>query len=151
MANWCSNIIHLYGTRRDEVRNLFQTLEGAEQGETFDFIKDAERYFFNVEVDEETIRFETKWAPPLIEMMQVCSNYGITCEIYYEECGMGLYGYYKIQDRVVNHIYLTEDDLQHLTYDDDGEAYWHGEPLESEWDLKDDLLAEKIKNYYNND
>lgn len=150
MANWCTNYIYLYGTRRDEVRNLFQTLEGAEQGETFDFIKDVERYFFNVDVDESSIRFETKWSPPIMEMTKVCNNYGITCEIYYEEWGVRLYGYCRIQEGKVVKINLTEEDLKGLTYDDDGEAYWHGEPLESEWELLDDLLAEKIQHHYDN-
>lgn len=144
MANWCSNIVTFYGSRVNEVLNEFKNIEGKEEGHTFDYINNPHRYFFHAWVDGDNVIMETKWSPPIEEITQICKNYGLTCRIYYEELGNELYGCYK-WDGKEGHIWDVEpSDLTPLTYDDNGDPYWNGDPIDSIYDKYESILEEKM-------
>jgi hypothetical protein len=144
MANWCSNIITFYGSRRDEVLNEFKSIEGKEEGHTFDYITNNHHYFFSVWIEGDEVVMETKWSPPIEEITEICKNYDVTCEMYYEELGNMIYGCYKWNGKEGFYWDIEEIDIRDLTFDDDGNPYWKGDPIDSEYDLYEDILAEKM-------
>jgi len=102
MANWCNNRITFEGNQNNlyPFKKDFKESVSYEVGfNLLDGIGDytPQYFFFNFDevedsMGEYTFTCDTKWAPPLIELQNICEKYNISCRCEYEEWGMGFAG-----------------------------------------------------------
>ena len=93
----------------------------------------------------------TKWAPPIEELIIISRKLaGVTWEMEWEECGMGLYGRCVIRDGVVvSLVELTEDEVNQVKLDEEKDMYVWTKPdgtvetSESDSELYNEMLDQK--------
>jgi hypothetical protein len=141
MANWCNNRItfegnqnNLYPFKKDFKESVsnevgFNLLEGIG-----DYT--PEYFFFNFDEVEDsygyTFTCDTKWAPPFIELQNICKKYNISCRCEYEEWGMGFAGVCHIDpDGHMEDSQFPYEKLTHSNDEDSWDVEFMGERYES--------------------
>lgn len=109
-----------------------------------DFLPDYKGYFFDIEIEEDTIRYETKWAPNLAELQIVADKFNLSFELFYHELAMGIYGEAIYQNGSLEDVALDMEDFQQVSYDVEIDAYqFEGKSYLSEFEVYDILLERK--------
>lgn len=158
MPNWCTNYVTFQGGDLEALRTIL--LEGEKEcNETGKgwlpafAITNAPRYLFDMGVDEGintsvTMRCESKWCPPTNELHEIAKQYGCTMEVYYEELGMMIFGRATGgHNAPISDIWLTDEEMEAVTYDDDtGNYLYKGKLVESDTEIYEELLQSKIEN-----
>lgn len=93
----------------------------------------------------------TKWAPPVKELIIISRKLtGVTWEMEWEECGMGLYGRCVVRDGVmVSFVELTEEEVNQVKLDEEKDMYVWTKPdgtvetSESYSELYNEMLDQK--------
>jgi hypothetical protein len=99
------------------------------------------KYFFDIDIvghDEEYahVRFWTKWAPPLAELIVMAKHFQGSWEVQVEELGMWIYGKIML-DNEGNHteIWLDREVFEAVEETDDCQWKYKGEIYESDYDI----------------
>lgn len=156
MANNCYDWIQVHGDDLTKVKTMIdEALKENKDGygwlpKGIENELDYPHYLFDVEItneesDEIQISCWTKWSPPIEELKHIslmCEGTEWHCQ--YEECGMKLYGRVIIMGgKVMSHIYLTDEDLERFSEDEDGNTLFDGELVDSEYECIEKMLDEK--------
>lgn len=141
MANMCINTISFSGEKKSAesflsmMKELQNENKSKQVGTLPNFI-DAEkydRYFFDIQIDGETIYLETKWSPPIEEFKQISNKYpSLEFELQYEELGSLEYGVAFISKGGLQHIYLTEDEINSIDLESDDSNILLAEKLDEQ-------------------
>jgi hypothetical protein len=143
MPNWCNNRITFDGNQNNlyPFKNDFKESVSNEVG--FNLLEGIGDYtpqyfFFNFDevedsMGEYTFTCDTKWAPPLIELQNICKKYNITCRCEYEEWGMGFGGVCNIDTdgRMEDSQFPDNEVTYNNTSDDEWGVEFRGERYES--------------------
>ncbi len=146
MANWCSN--HLIATGGN-VNGLHDMMESArlytlEKHEGW--TRHGDNYLFDIHRDGDQWNFETRWSPPLDEVIGICRELGVSVTMDYVELGCCVYGrlYYDHVEDVVRDIYLDDSDFDRVEYDEDNDIYtFDGKVYDSEYEPLERMLDAK--------
>lgn len=153
MPNWCSNTATFVGTDVDKLKKLID--DGIKVNDTGygwlpDFlVKDGnERYLFEICIEDYgqrslSIRFDSKWAPPLSELMNIASHFKLTMYAEYEELGMLIYGKADYNGKKLRTAELTDEDFDKVTEREDGTYMYEGASYESDYDIYSYMLSKK--------
>ena len=151
MANWCYNYVTCTGSA-DDITKLKQTLlNGLEymrvshEATTLN-VELQEGAFFDIVIGDEinatTLQFsyETKWAPNLLDLAEVCKAHNVEAVNEYNECGMQIYGKAIIgNDGSINDDEVSGVFLQLIEYNDETGLYeYDGMEYETEGDIIDE-------------
>ena len=146
MANWCYNTIKFSGN----YKNFAKQLEKYDYNNCgFEFVKNGRCIFSLEKIQDGMYSFESKWVPPLEELIKKARRCKFSFEINYEELSMAIYGraYYDYETNEFTDYYLDEDVLNRCNYDDNDnftiDGILHDQEYEYEW-LKSEL--EKLIN-----
>jgi hypothetical protein len=157
MANWCSNSTTF---TKGDLKGLAALLEAGKQvmeKENRGWLpleveeRDLRRYFFNMSIEVNPkyvfIQYETKWAPPLDELVLIADMFGCSFSTDYEECGMAIYGQANSSKETgLVDTYLDEAEINKVVYDEDTDTYtFEGEVYDSEFEAYEILLERKLK------
>jgi hypothetical protein len=148
MANWCSN--HLIATGGN-VNGLHDMMESArlhtlEKHEGW--TRHGDNWLFDFHRDGDQWNFETKWSPPIDEVIGIARELGVSVTMDYVELGMNVYGriMYDHMTDVVRDIYLDDSDFNRVEYDEDNDIYtFEGKQYDSEYDALELMLDAKWK------
>lgn len=143
MANWCSNTVTILdrdATLWQEFYSWLQEYEDNwERGHIPDGITVKDSYFFSISgVEESMFSFESKWTPPIKDIVAIADKYQFSFDMDFEEPGMCIYGKIKYDCR--NKQLLAKYVPQDKYPDDDKET---DEGVESFYDELDRLLREE--------
>ena len=137
MPNWCYNFVTFSGDK-EKIGQLNNALVAAEKAEkeqkqgqkihSLDSVKDG--YFFEIYFDASddsiTLQYETRWAPNIEDVAQLCNESG--CQVYGTTT-------YDIDGSYIDEG-VSDDFLALIEYDDDSDKYvYNGEYWDSEMDL----------------
>lgn len=155
MANWCNNILTFEGTEKQiqEVDAIFQKMidkeKQEERGQLPNFIKDGNTYFFSIDKQSEGVyRYETKWTPNLDEVCQIAEKLGITDFVHeYDELNCLIFGKaISTNGNLINYQLENKDFEKYELNEDECTYTFAGEIYQSEWEILDILLEDKINN-----
>lgn len=141
MANMCINTISFSGEKKSaesflSIMKELQNENKSKQVGTLPNFIDAEkydRYFFDIQIDGETIYLETKWAPPIEEFKRISNKYpSLEFELQYEELGSLEYGVAFISKGGLQHIYLTEEEIESIDLESDDSNILLAEKLDEQ-------------------
>ena len=148
MPNWCYNYVTCTGGTED-IAKLKKTLsEGLEHISTYkeatslgvENIEDG--YFFDIVINEEKetwvqFSYETKWAPNLLDLAEVCKAHNVEAECEYNECGMQICGKAIIDSEgSIHDDQIPSDFLDLIEYNEETGLYeYNGEEYETEGDI----------------
>lgn len=114
-------------------------------------------YLFDVEIVNELaeqiqIDCWTKWSPPieaLIRISAMCDGTEWHCQ--YEERGHGLCGRFVVMGgKVISNVYLTDEDLERLSEDENGNTLFDGKIVDSKYECIEKMLDDKTLGCDNN-
>lgn len=154
MANWCSN--HLLATGGN-VKGLHEIFESArrhtlEKHEGWMFTTDGDRYLFDFDRNDDQWDFETRWSPPIEEIVIIARTLGVSVEMDYVEMSSCVYGrmrYDHTTGEVID-IYLDDSDFDRVEYDEDNDIYeFEGKVYDSEYEPLEIMLDAKWKEVTN--
>ncbi len=149
MANWCYNVVTFDNSNvLEQLKILFESLaekcEKEEQGQLPDFIRNGERFMFNMNWEDDTVSYETRWSPNIEEMKQIADFYKTGFNYYYEELGNLVYGVARYENGVLTDTYLESSDFSLFDQIEDEDKWiFEGETYESEYDILEILLERK--------
>ncbi|QAR30286.1 hypothetical protein EQP59_02375 [Ornithobacterium rhinotracheale] len=155
MANWCNNNLVFEGTEKQirEIDTLFQQMidKGEQEncGQLPNFIKDGNTYFFSIDQQSEGVyRYETKWRPNIDEVCQIAEKLGITDYVHeYEELGNLIYGKAIYKEGTLIEYNLEDEDFEQYQWNEDDDTYTFADEIyQSEWEILDLLLEDRINN-----
>lgn len=174
MANYCSNHVQ-FQTDSKNFKNFWKNLELSKNvsertGEGFRFligpeIQNKKGYLYDIELDEDegTMRFETRYSPRVRDVHLVVRMFKVSFEYWYEEMAGSVYGKYKyhadldiLTDTTLSSteleeckkcggwkdsegVYVCKDDCQG-THEDNCESQ------EDDYEKMEDLLEKKESN-----
>lgn len=158
MANHCSCSINFYGNDMSKIKSMIaEAIEvNKTEGwlpESIDMNKlDYVHYIFDVDVTDEcekniSINCWTKWAPPILELEQICKEADVSCTCWYDEPGMGIYGQseFDIKTGYTSDISLDDEDLARVRYDDElDQFFFDGESVDSDIIAYQEILDDKL-------
>lgn len=151
MANWCYNFVTCTGSA-DDIAKLKQTLlEGIDYQRTHKeatalSVEIQDGYFFDIELrdsDQPTelvFVYETKWAPNLLDLAEICKAHNVSAVCEYNECGMQIYGTAVIDaEGNIHDEQIPSEFLDLIEYNDETGLYeYDGEEYETEGDIIND-------------
>lgn len=148
MANMCNNSVTFRGTDLIEIKRLMDdAIKTTNNGIGWlpDGI-DGDRYLFDVCFQDEWYQFETKWCPPIEEMVSICRKAKVSFSMNYEELGFNIYGTaeYDYDTDILKVVGLDDEHFNRITEDGDGYLL-DGEFVESIYDALDIMLEEVKK------
>jgi len=121
MANWCYNNISFNGRCKAFVKRL-KSHDYNDCG--FEIIKNgSSRCIFSLdEQDDNQFSFESKWAPPIEELVWQANKSKFSFSLDYEELAMGIYGRatYDCNTKELIDIYLPQEVFERIVSEDIG-------------------------------
>lgn len=155
MANWCFNTVKFEANESviEELTTFFLRLAETEilenKGQLPAGYVGKNGYLFEIEMDENELRYLTKWSPNIEVLIFVAKQYGAGFIYYYEELGMAIYGVAFYKNEVVQDIYLDEEDFRCYQYNEANEIYaFEGQIFRDDREILDVLLQRKVKRMY---
>ena len=158
MANHCYSYVEYRGADAPLVYDMFKKLETINREEGMGALPDIEvieikyaKYFFDIDIlghDEGYVhvRFWTKWAPPVEELIEVAKQFQGFWDIQVEELAMWIYGKVTIDNKGnYTEIWLQEDVFKAVEETDDCQWTYKGEVYESDYDIYE-MELEKLLN-----
>lgn len=158
MANMCSNFLFITGgeefNKKAFIESFKEMKKKADKTNFYQFPTEIEETpenshslcDFNITEDQETISFLSRWSCPVELLRDLAKHYKISFKCDYDE-GAHYYGatfYYHETDSSKN-ISLNDKDLEQYQDNDDDTYSFRGEIWESDSEILDILLTEKIK------
>lgn len=135
MANWCYNTITFSGN----YKNFAKQLEKHNYNDCgFEFIKGGRCMFSLEKIEDGMYSFESKWIPPIEELVKRARKGGFSFQIDYEELSMGIYGrayYSRLEDSLVEYD-LPDETLNRRDYNDDGQFMLDGKICDQEYEIE---------------
>jgi len=148
MANMCMNYVLFTGCE-DDIKKLQQDISIAidhQEGQGLGIGSLVpEKYFFDLDLIETTattieLHYETKWAPNLKDLADVCYEYGVTARVEYEEGGCDLRGTaFCNADGSWNDFPMEQEFLDLILYDKEEDMYSYALTGEQN-DCRDELI-----------
>jgi hypothetical protein len=147
MANWCNNYLLLSGTDT-AIQNAIKVFSGIEEeqnrtGKYFlpELITAESSQMADIVISENTINYQTRWAPNLEALVQIANHTGVGFVSQYDDLQMGIIGEASYQNGVFSNIRLDGNDLQQYHYDMGTATYlYNGQNYEDEWSVLMELL-----------
>jgi hypothetical protein len=159
MPNWCSNYVTFSGDKENlnKLNNALIAAEKAEkaerQGQKIHSLESViDGYFFEIYFDASddsiTLQFETRWAPNIEDIAQLCLEYELTAEHEYEECGCQIYGTttYDIDGTYIDEQ-VNQEFLDLIEYDDESGLYLYND---ESWESEMELITTEYPKWKNN-
>lgn len=118
MANWCYNTITFSGN----YKNFAKQLEKHNYDDCgFEFIKGGRCIFSLEKIEDGMYSFESKWIPPLDELVKKARRCKFSFEIDYEELECDIYGkaFYNHNENNLKDYYLSPEVLNMREWNDD--------------------------------
>lgn len=156
MPNWCYNQIRFNGSETNEkkVLELFTQLQAKELqeqcGQKPDFTT-SDDYFFNINIEDDLIIFETRWSPKIELCVEIAKHFDLNFEYTYEECGNQIFGkaIFTAGNEEAEELDLDSDDFDLYEYDEDNDSYiYNGETYESDTELQMLIWEKKFDTSY---
>jgi len=155
MANYCFNTITFTGDDLSLIRGVIEQIKVEEEKGLGwipeGFSGDYHHYLFDVCAEdygtEIVFTCQTKWAPPIEELVFLCKDANIDIELQYEESGNLLYGvyYYSHKTKETTNVCLEDEDFVRVVYDDEtNTCTFDGKEFESECEAYEQMLQEKL-------
>jgi len=151
MPNWCSNYLEAESEGIHPImEKLIENQEKSKQGETLKWFED-DRYLFDIYRCEDAYCFETKWSPAIKTAKALNKKLKCVVTLTYSEPGDGIHGtVIYLADRTKVNFDLTQNDLRQIKYIEESASYmFEGEEWESHDEIVSELIARKMKAYYN--
>jgi hypothetical protein len=134
MANMCYNYVTCTGSAESIAKLKQSLLDGREHIRTHYEAADLgvdlqEGAFFDIEISDDTdcmlqFSYETKYAPNLKDLAEVCKMHNVTAVIEYDECGFQVYGKATITpDGLIDDDEVPTDFLELIEYIEDEGCY----------------------------
>lgn len=148
MANWCSNYLHATG---GNVQGLHELLESARRHtleEHEGWTMYGNHYLFDFDRNDDQWDFETRWNPPVEEILAICRVGGVSVEMDYVEMGLCIFGRMRYDHTTGNviDICLDDSDFDRVEYDEDNDIYtFDGKEYDSEYEPLEIMLDAKWK------
>jgi hypothetical protein len=150
MANWCYNRVEFSGSEfaLTGLKLLFQELaekgQAEQHGQLPGFIEEKEGYFFDIQVEDEVIYYETRWSPNTDRVQEIADHFDIGFTHNYEESGNCIYGEAIYKDGVLTETDLDFEDFNLFEYDEEKETYtFEGQTYYCSEDIQEILLERK--------
>lgn len=158
MANMCSNFLFITGgeevNKKAFIESFKEMKRKADETSLYQFPVEIEvtpenRHYlcdFDITEDQETISFLSRWSCPVELLTDMGKHHKISFKCDYDE-GADYYGatfYYHETDSSKN-IFLDDEDLEQYQASDDGVYSFRGEIWDSDSEILDILLTEKIE------
>jgi len=150
MANWCYNWVEFTGSEfaLTGVKLMFQELakkeKAEQQGQLPDFIEEKEGYFFDLQVEDEVIYYETKWSPNTDRVREIADQFDIGFIHNYQESGNCIYGEASYKDQILTVVDLDLEDFNLYEYDEEKDTYtFEGQFFECSEEIQEILLERK--------
>ena len=158
MANWCSNTVVFEGKPEaiEQIQQLFKSMVEKEQkeecGQLPEFVSEHNGgYFFEIYQNDDVtgvFQYETKWSPNIVEVQKIAEHYKVNFIQDYEELGCLIYGRATFADKLLTDIYLEDEDFEKFQFDQETDTYhFEGKEYDSEWEILETLLEQKIANH----
>lgn len=140
MANWCSNtLVFTSGNFLPFKQEIIDSI-GSNEGLRI-FGEDSMCIFDACgTIEDDYINFESRWTPPLVDLVKRAEKDGFEFEIEYSEQSYFIFGKATYVDGCFNDTCLPECIFDAIEYNDDGEASVNGEPIDS----VDEYLEEQL-------
>lgn len=161
MPNWCSNSVTFSGRNVSLAKKMFDDLvdkydAGDGSGVKPDMIPDRQDgpnpYMFEFRqngdgtLDDVSYIYDTKWSPNIDDVQTIAKTLDCDFKMYYEEIGVGIYGYAQMVNGLFQEIDLDDTDTDQVEYDEDLDSYTFRDlEYESQYDCYEILLEEKLK------
>jgi hypothetical protein len=148
MANLCSNHLIAEGGNVDGLHDMMESARKYTLDKHEGWTRHDDNYLFDIHREGDQWNFETKWSPPLDEVIGICRELGVSVTMDYVELGMNIYGriMYDHMTDVVRDIYLDDSDFNRVEYDEDNDIYtFDGKQYDSEYDALELMLDAKWK------
>lgn len=144
MPNWCYNTITFSGKYKafcKRMENHDYNIQG------FEFIKNGRCIFSLEKIEDGVYSFESKWIPPIDELIQQAKKSKFSFEIDYEELGCQVYGraYYDCRTDELKDYFLGDETFNMIEWDDDVLKI-NGVVCESEMEFLEIQLEKLINN-----
>lgn len=153
MANMCSNFVTFQGneTKLKKVENLFDNLIARQKengkGQLPEGIEGSVYLFDIYKNDKASFSIETKWCPPISELVQIADLFNLDFEVSYEEMGCLLYGNFFYEKGRLFEMCLDNDDFE-LYENPEYDLYiFEGNRYECQNDILEILLSRKLSYY----
>lgn len=149
MANWCVNTVFFNcdPDKLEEIEQLFNEMAFREketrEGQLPPFIQSAEGYCHDIDTEDGTIYYETKWVPNIDILIQIADYYQVDFTHQYSELGFYIYGEANYEQGVLKDVRLEEEDFELFERDEQGAYTFMGTSYEIEEELLEDLLEWK--------
>ena len=149
MPNWCYNTITLSG----RCKNFCKQLEKHDYGiQGFEILPGKnKRCIFSLEkITENMYSFESKWIPPIEELVEKARKSKFSFEIDYEELSMGIYGkaIYNCKNDSLVEYDLPDEILNRRDFDDNGNFILDGKLCDQEYEME--WLENELEKLINN-
>lgn len=148
MANNCINHLQVKKSENSEFIKWFSSQTGESGGCLPDFCINKEkgnRYLFDIDVTDDAVGFWSKWAPPIEELVEMGKFWKTSFELNYAELGNGIFGRFTFDHLTYKQldVYLNDAELEQVEFDGNGEPFYKGERIESEYEIYQQLLEKK--------
>ena len=159
MANMCANFLDIIGgeevNKKAFIDSFKELKRVADETGNYPFPEEIEETpenthslcDFNIDEEHQMVSFLSRWSCPVELLRDLAKHYKISFKCEYDE-GVYYYGatfYYHETDSSKD-IDLDEEDLAQYSYDDDLDVhFFRGKSWDSDTEILDILLTEKIK------
>ena len=148
MPNWVYNELQLTNGSYKNFSKQLQAHNYMKSG--FKIVKnDTSRCVFDLlKICDDFYSFYSKNAPPIDEMLERAKKGRFSFELHYEEPGNNIFGtvIYNHYDKSVITYDLDEDVFSRLTYNESGDAFVDGLPIQSDTEWLEEQLEILINN-----
>ena len=150
MANWCNNIVQFTGDSKqlESLQTLFETMAEKQKeipdGQLPEFAKSRELYLFFIQLDGDTLYFDTKWTPAIEVIQEVADCFNCGFVYTYSEMGNGIFGEAQYSDGVLDDTCLDWDDFSVYQYNEETDDYtFEGNNYSHDYEILEILLERK--------
>jgi len=149
----CSNFVTFQGneTKLKMIENLFdkmiarQNLDG--KGQLPGGINGSVFLFDIYKNDASSFSFETKWCPPVFELVEIADLFDLDFEVSYEEMGCLVYGKSFYEEGRLFEMCLDDEDFELCENPEDDVFIFEGNRYECQNDILEILLSRKLSYY----
>ena len=145
MANWCYNTITFSGRYKSFAKRL-EKHNYNEQG--FEIVKGGRCIFSLEKIEDGMYSFESKWIPPLDELLIQAKKSRFSFEIDYEELAMNIYGkaIYDAETDSYQEWCLLDEVFDRIGSTDDGDYTIDGVVVDEIYTFLENEMEKLINN-----
>lgn len=113
------------------------------------FVEAAEGHFFDIRYEQDTINYETKWAPNTATLVEIADHFQTDFVYEYYEPGMCIFGEATYQKGMLTDISLNHTDFELFEWDEKEGYRFGGHSYETDMEILEILLERKKTGPYN--